>query len=94
MKKFVIKKNLSHQLSRQTRYPRGYSAAAASEDESGNCGCLCFFLGFILGPIGLIVAAIIGKASGVKSALLGWFIGWVLIALIWFGAAALLTMHG
>ena len=93
MKKFVIKKNLAHRPSRETGYPRGYSAVA-SEDESGNCGCLCFFLGFIMGPIGLIVAAIIGKASGVKSALLGWFIGWVLVALIWFGAAALLTMHG
>ena len=34
-------------------------------------GCLCFFLGMFFGPIGLIVAAIIGKARGVVSALIG-----------------------
>ena len=34
-------------------------------------GCLCFFLGMFFGPIGLVVAAIIGKARGVVSALIG-----------------------
>ena len=34
-------------------------------------GCLCAILGMFFGPIGLIVAAIIGGAQGVVSALLG-----------------------
>ena len=42
-------------------------------NESGaeSHGCLCAILGMFFGPIGLIVAAIIGGAQGVVSALLG-----------------------
>ena len=42
-----------------------------NDDVKEDHGCLCAALGMLFGPIGLIVAAIIGGAQGVVSALLG-----------------------
>ena len=42
-----------------------------AEEKEENHGCLCAILGICFGPIGLIVAAIIGGAKGVVSAILG-----------------------
>ena len=42
-----------------------------NDGEQESHGCLCAILGMFFGPIGLIVAAIIGGAQGVVSALLG-----------------------
>ena len=39
--------------------------------------------GAILGPIGIIVAAIIGKVNGVKASLAGWLIPWLVVGLIY-----------
>lgn len=80
MKKIIIKKH------RIDNYQRGYIAAQRDiqrNDEESGSGCLCFFLGFALGPIGVIVAAIIGKAGGVKSALFGCLLDILLFFLIY-----------
>ena len=56
-------------------------------------GCLCAILGMFFGPIGLIVAAIIGGAQGVVSALSGMIVP--VIAIILFcvlGGLAAITM--
>ena len=64
-----------------------------SERKQGGHGCLCAILGLIFGPIGLVVAAIIGGAQGVVSALIGMAVP--VIALILFivlgGLAAIST---
>lgn len=72
-------------------YQRGYmeaqrrmsSASSGSDSGESNCGCLCFFLGALLGPLGVIVAAIIGKVDGVKMSLCGWlglwFLAWIIL---------------
>ena len=44
----------------------------------GNGGCLCMFLGGF-GPLGIIVAAIIGGRDGVVDALIGWFVSWIFV---------------
>ena len=41
------------------------------ERKQESHGCLCAILGMFFGPIGLVVAAIIGGAKGVVSALIG-----------------------
>lgn len=56
------------------------------EEESP--GCMCFCLGVGFGPIGLIVAAIIGKANGVRLALFGQFVFGVIMMIIYFVAKA------
>ena len=43
------------------------------DDIENSHGCLCFFLGFFFGLIGLVIAAIISKARGVVNALYGMF---------------------
>lgn len=56
-------------------------------------GCLCAILGMFFGPIGLVVAAIIGGAKGVVSALIGMIVP--VIAIILFcvlGGLAAITM--
>lgn len=78
MQKIIIKTNTM-----KTRHARHSSFSQPAPPQEEDCGCLCFFLGGF-GPLGLIVAAIIGKASGVKSALLGWFVSWLIVGIIWF----------
>ena len=43
---------------------------------------LCFILGLLLGPIGVIVAAIISKADGVKMSLIGFVVSAFVIAIL------------
>lgn len=87
MKKIIIKprKVTISPKRKLDPYQRGYLAAQRnnSQDEENNCGCLCMFLGGF-GPLGLIVAAIIGKANGVKSALIGWVLSWLILIVLYF----------
>ena len=52
-------------------------------------GCLCVILGMFFGPIGLIVAAIIGGAQGVVSALLGMILPTILGIVLFFAMGGL-----
>lgn len=52
-------------------------------------GCLCAVLGMFFGPIGLIVAAIIGGAQGVVSALLGMILPTILGIVLFFAMGGL-----
>lgn len=52
-------------------------------------GCLCAILGMFFGPIGLIVAAIIGGAQGVVSALLGMILPTILGIVLFFAMGGL-----
>ncbi len=52
-------------------------------------GCLCAVLGMFFGPIGLIVAAIIGGAQGVVSALLGMILPTILGIVLFFALGGL-----
>ena len=62
-------------------------------DEQKSHGCLCTMLGMFFGPIGLIVAAIIGGAQGVVSALIGMILPTILIILFFaLGGLALISM--
>jgi len=90
MKKVMLKPKRTRGISaihKMDPYQRGYLAAKREmnndDSEESHSGCLCVFLGVILGPIGIVIAAIIGKAGGVKAALIGWFVSWVIAALIW-----------
>lgn len=53
-----------------------------SERKQESRGCLCAILGMFFGPIGLVVAAIIGGAKGVVSALLGMIVPVIVIILL------------
>jgi len=52
-------------------------------------GCLCAVLGMFFGPVGLIVAAIIGGAQGVVSALLGMILPTILGIVLFFAMGGL-----
>ena len=52
-------------------------------------GCLCAILGMFFGPIGLIVAAIIGGAQGVVSALLGMILPAIIGIVVFFAMGGL-----
>ena len=47
-------------------------------------GCLCFALGFLFSVIGILIAALIGKRSGVISALWGMIVGTIFLGIVWF----------
>ena len=64
-----------------------------SERKQENHGCLCAILGMFFGPIGLIVAAIIGGAKGVVSALIGMMVPVIAIILFFvLGGLAAISM--
>lgn len=52
-------------------------------------GCLCAILGMFFGPIGLVVAAIIGGAQGVVSALLGMILPAIIGIVVFFAMGGL-----
>lgn len=52
-------------------------------------GCLCAILGMLFGPVGLIVAAIIGGAQGVVSALLGMILPAIIGIVVFFAMGGL-----
>ena len=65
----------------------------ASERKKENHGCLCTILGMFFGPIGLVVAAIIGGPPGVVSALIGMIVPTILMILFFaLGGLALISM--
>lgn len=61
-----------------------FAARRLSDDveEDANHGCLCFALGVLFGPLGLLLAAIVGKAKGLVSALWGFLVFWLVSGLI------------
>ena len=59
------------------------------ELEREDHGCLCAILGMFFGPIGLIVAAIIGGAQGVVSALLGMILPTIICMVLFFAFGGL-----
>lgn len=76
---------------RQTE--RGVEMGDVSERKQESHGCLCAMLGMFFGPIGLIVAAIIGGAKGVVSALLGMIVPTIALILFFvLGGLAAITM--
>ena len=65
----------------------------ASERKQESHGCLCTMLGMFFGPIGLVVAAIIGGAQGVVSALIGMIVPFILLIIFFaLGGLALISM--
>lgn len=74
----IRKKRLTYADMKRRTMSTGYDSTGRAED--GDNGSLCFWLGFGFWLIGLIVAAIIGKGSGVKKAL--W--GMIVSTIIWF----------
>jgi len=65
---------------------RGISAARGTSDapeENQSHGALCFFLGLMLGPLGVIAAAVVSKAAGARFALSGFGL-WLFIWLFFF----------
>ena len=52
--------------------------ASPTTEENQTHGTLCFFLGLMLGPFGVIAAAVVSKAAGACCALYGFAI-WSLI---------------
>lgn len=78
-KKFVIRKSPS---SAPAPAPAYYQPQPPPNQESH--GVLCFWLGVLFGPFGLLLAAIVGKAAGLIKALLGFvLVGIPLMALTW-----------
>lgn len=47
-----------------------------------NHGCLCSILGALFGPFGILIAAVVAKAQGVKAAILGWLLICIPFAII------------
>lgn len=78
-KKFVIHKTPS---SAPVPAPAYYQQPVQREPETH--GTLCFWLGALFGPFGLLLAAIVGKAEGLVKALLGFvLVGIPLMVLTW-----------
>lgn len=78
-KKFVIRKSPS---SAPAPSPNYYQPTPQPTQESH--GTLCFWLGALFGPFGLLLAAIVGKAEGLVKALLGFvLVGIPLMVLTW-----------
>lgn len=78
-KKFVIRKTPT---SAPAPAPSYYQPPPPPNQESH--GTLCFWLGALFGPFGLLLAAIVGKAGGLVKALLGFvLVGIPLMALTW-----------
>ena len=55
----------------------------AAPEENQTHGALCFFLGLLLGPLGVIAAAVVSKAAGARFALSGFGL-WIFIWLFFF----------
>ena len=78
-KKFVIRKS---PLRTPAHAPNYYQPQPQPNQESH--GTLCFWLGVLFGPFGLLLAAIVGKADGLVKAMLGFvLVGIPLTALTW-----------
>jgi hypothetical protein len=61
-------------------------------NNEDNSGCLCFFLGAFFSIIGVVIAAIIGKAKGTVAALWGFGINFIVFLLLYiFFLSALLA---
>lgn len=76
-KKFVIRKTTA-----AAPTPAYYQPPVQREPETH--GTLCFFLGALFGPFGLLLAAIVGKAGGLVKALLGFvLVGLPIMGLAW-----------
>ena len=79
-KKIYLHKR-KHKLYNTGKKFRKPSTADASPAPEGNQthGTLCFFLGLLLGPFGVIAAAVVSKAAGALFSLIGVGV-WIVIA--------------
>jgi hypothetical protein len=73
--------------------PQFAARRLADERDDDNHGCLCFALGVLFGPLGLLLAAIIAKAKGLIAALWGFVISWLVAGLIWAAAVLVFSRH-
>lgn len=78
----VRKKKPTYADMKRRTIANGYGSSG--EGEEGDNGALCFWLGFLFWLVGLIVAAIIGKGRGVKSALWGLIFSTVIYIILMF----------
>ncbi len=74
------KKHTMYNTGKKFRKPSPADAPAAPEENPAH-GTLCFFLGLLLGPFGVIAAAVVSKAAGALFSLIG-FAVWIIIAVI------------
>ena len=72
----------------QDQYLR--DTGGTSKDSSGN-DTLCFWMGFLFWVFGLLIAAIIGKGQGLKSALLGMVVS-TLVIILGYGLLLIVAM--
>jgi hypothetical protein len=66
--------------------PQFAARRLADECDDDNHGCLCFALGVLFGPLGLLIAAIVAKVPGLVSALWGFIVSWIVLGALIFGA--------
>ena len=66
--------------------PQFAARRLADERDDDNHGCLCFALGVLFGPLGLLIAAIVAKVPGLVSALWGFVVSWIVLGALIFGA--------
>ena len=78
----IRKKKLTYADMKRRTMATSYSSTAGT--ENGDNGTFCFWLGFLFWLVGLIIAAIIGKGSGVKKALWGMIVSTIIWVLLMF----------
>lgn len=73
--------------------PQFAARRLADDADEENHGCLCFALGVLFGPLGLLLAAIIAKAKGLIAALWGFVISWLILGLVWAASVLAFSRH-
>lgn len=77
-KVFIRKRKSVNPHFRKMGYTDSYE-----DNNKDNSGCLCFFLGASFWIIGVVIAAIIGKAKGTVAALWGFGISFIVCFLLY-----------
>ncbi len=81
MKRIIIKRGASTTPVQSQSVTYQQYAPFPKHEENGG---LCFFLGALFGPFGILLSAIVGRAYGLKKSLFGFFlIGIPLTCLVW-----------
>lgn len=82
-KKIFLHKKKHKHYNTSFRGISGFCGTSAAPEENQTHGALCFFLGLLLGPLGVIAAAVVSKAAGARFALSGFGL-WIFIWLFFF----------
>ena len=82
-KKIFLQKKKHKHYNTSFRGISGFGGTSAAPEENQTHGALCFFLGLLLGPLGVIAAAVVSKAAGARFALSGFGL-WIFIWLFFF----------